>query len=67
MTGTVRIVDVSVGQQVVADDRLVVLEAMKMETALLAPAAGVVEQVDCAVGDAVDGGSVLVRITLEAS
>jgi biotin carboxyl carrier protein len=39
-----------------------VLEAMKMEMPIAAPAAGTVKSVHCAPGDAVQGGDLLVVI-----
>ena len=47
---------VEVGQRVAAGDKLIILEAMKMEIAVAAPRAGVVEQVDCAPGTLVLAG-----------
>lgn len=63
MTGVVRIVDVSEGDSVKAGDRLAVVEAMKMETSLIAPRDGVVSTVKCAVDQNVEGGSVLVQLS----
>jgi biotin carboxyl carrier protein len=40
-----------------------VLEAMKMEHAIVAPADGVVSNVRCAAGDLVDEGAVLLTVT----
>ncbi len=45
MTGVVRLVEVKAGDQVTAGDRLLVMEAMKMEHTLKAPRDGVVEAV----------------------
>ena len=52
---------VSVGDQVEAGATLVVLESMKMETALRAPAAGRVREIFAAVNSQVDGGAALLR------
>lgn len=60
MPGTVRVVAVSVGDQVTAGQTLVVMEAMKMEHNVAAPDDAVVSEVRCAVGDQVDNGQVLV-------
>jgi len=38
------------------------MEAMKMETEIVAPAAGTVASVNVSVGDAVDTGAVLVTL-----
>ncbi len=62
MSGTVRLVDVQPQQNVKAGDRLLVMEAMKMETSLSAPRDGVIESVHCAAGDNVEGGAVLIRL-----
>jgi biotin carboxyl carrier protein len=55
-------VAVVAGQPVDKGDLLVVIEAMKMETRILAPAAGVVKAVHAAAGDAVKPGQVLVEL-----
>lgn len=65
MSGTVLVIDVQAGQSVVEGDRLLVMEAMKMETSLVAPRDGLVESVSCAEGDSVEGGSVLVQMVTE--
>ncbi|MEQ6203652.1 biotin carboxylase N-terminal domain-containing protein [Sulfitobacter sp. HNIBRBA2951] len=65
MPGLVRDVFASVGQQVSAGDRLAVLEAMKMEHALLAARDGVVAEVLAVAGDQVEAGAALVRLEPE--
>ncbi len=50
------------GARVAKGDKLLTLEAMKMQTTLYAPADGVIEELLVAVGDAVDGGDLLVRL-----
>jgi urea carboxylase len=45
----------------------VVLEAMKMEIAVVAPAAGVVEKLDCGRGSQVSAGQRLVTLRGEVS
>jgi 3-methylcrotonyl-CoA carboxylase alpha subunit len=62
MPGKVLQVDVGVGDQVAAGDRLMVLEAMKMEHRLTAPLSGTVELVAVAAGDQVAQDRLLVRI-----
>jgi 3-methylcrotonyl-CoA carboxylase alpha subunit len=62
MPGRVLAVDVAPGQQVATGDRLLVLEAMKMEHRLLAPAAGTVQAVHVAAGDQVADGMLLVEM-----
>ncbi len=65
MPGMVRSVDAKVGQAVAKGDRLAVLEAMKMEHALLAIRDGVVAEVLAAAGDQVEAGAALVRLEAE--
>lgn len=60
MTASVFQVAVEVGQSVHAGAKLVVLDAMKTEIVIAAPAAGVVEQIRCAPGKLVHAGQTLV-------
>lgn len=60
ITANVWNVAVEAGQKVEAGERLVVLEAMKMELAIAAPRAGVVEQLRCSAGAFVTAGQELV-------
>jgi biotin carboxyl carrier protein len=53
---------VEVGQEVAEGDKLVVVEAMKMQTPVLARIGGVVESVTTKVGDAVKPGAKLVKL-----
>jgi biotin carboxyl carrier protein len=55
-------VDVSVGQQVTADQRLLTLESMKMEIPIVADAAGRVVTVGVQAGDTVLEGDLLVLL-----
>jgi hypothetical protein len=55
-------VPVAVGDEVEAGDTLVVLESMKMETALRAPSAGRVREVLATVNSQVDAGAPLLRL-----
>ena len=61
MAGTVVKVLIEAGADVKSGDTLLVLEAMKMETEVTAPKDGKVKSVDVAVGDAVQGGQVLIE------
>ncbi len=65
MPGLLRSVDAQVGQAVAKGDRLAVLEAMKMEHALLAARDGVVAEVLATPGDQVEAGAALVRLEAE--
>jgi acetyl/propionyl-CoA carboxylase alpha subunit len=60
--GKVVAVYVSVGDVVTAGQRLLTLEAMKMEHAVTAPASGVVVALHVAVGEAVAEGATLARV-----
>jgi propionyl-CoA carboxylase alpha chain len=62
MPGVVRRVDVRAGDVVVAGDLLIVLEAMKMEHNVQAPAAGTVVELRAVVGEQVEAGRVLAVI-----
>jgi urea carboxylase len=59
LTGSVWQILVEPGSRVRAGDRLLVLEAMKMETAVLAPADGVVGQLSAKTGALVSAGQTL--------
>ena len=62
MPGLVKAVFARAGQAVVKGDRLAVLEAMKMEHALLAARDGIVAEVLTAEGAQVEAGAALVRL-----
>jgi pyruvate carboxylase subunit B len=62
MPGLVVRVQVAVGDQVVAGQGLVVMEAMKMENELRSAAAGIVRAVHATPGAAVNKGAVLVEL-----
>jgi len=63
MPGKVVKLPVTEGQQVEAGDELVVLEAMKMETALRAESKALVKQIQASVGQMVDHGAVLIVLS----
>jgi 3-methylcrotonyl-CoA carboxylase alpha subunit len=67
LPGTVVAVPVAVGDTVAAGATLMVLEAMKMEHAVLAPRAGVVTRLHFARGDRVPEGAVLAEVTEPAA
>ena len=62
ITGTVWKVEVAVSDRVSEGQTVVILESMKMEMPVEAPAGGVVSEVLVAPGEAVEEGDVLVRI-----
>ena len=53
------------GQKVEAGDRLVILEAMKMQTPILSEVAGVIESIGVELGKSVQPGDKLVKIVAE--
>ena len=61
LSGTVFKLLVKVGDQVAANQDLIILEAMKMETNVVAAAAGVIKNVAVAEGDQVTQGQLLIE------
>jgi pyruvate carboxylase len=61
MPGAVVQVAVAVGEQVAAGQKLLTLEAMKMETTLYAERAGRIAEVLTRAGSQVEAGDLLVR------
>lgn len=61
VAGIVVRVNTQVGQQIQANDPLLVLEAMKMETNITSPVAGKIKAINAGVGDGVQVGQVLVE------
>lgn len=62
MPGIVRRIEVAPGDTVQSGDRLLILEAMKMENEIRAEADGLVEEIHVADGQAVDGGVPLITL-----
>ena len=62
LAGTIWKVEVTVGQNVAEGDVLVILEAMKMETQIVADKAGLVASISVKSGDAVKVGDLLVSL-----
>ncbi len=60
ITGTVWKIEVAVGDTIEEDDTVVILESMKMEMPVEAEDAGVVKEIRCQEGQAVNEGDVLV-------
>jgi methylmalonyl-CoA carboxyltransferase small subunit len=61
VAGVVVRVNAQAGQQIQANDPLLVLEAMKMETNITSPVAGKVKAINANVGDGVQVGQILVE------
>jgi biotin carboxyl carrier protein len=61
IAGVVVTVSAQVGQTIQANDVLIVLEAMKMETTITSPVAGTIAKVNASVGDPVQGGQILIE------
>jgi acetyl-CoA carboxylase biotin carboxyl carrier protein len=59
ITGTVWKIEVAVGDVVSEGQTCVILESMKMEMPVEAPASGRVEEIKCSEGQAVNEGDVL--------
>lgn len=62
MPGVILSVLVAEGDAVEKEDKLVILESMKMENELKAPKAGIVKRVHTAVGDSAEKGQALITI-----
>ena len=60
--GMITALSVSVGSKVLKGDKLVTLEAMKMQTTIYAQQDGVVSELLVAVGDSAEAGDLLVRL-----
>jgi 3-methylcrotonyl-CoA carboxylase alpha subunit len=65
MPGKVTAVEVSPGEKVIQGQRLLTLEAMKMEHALTAPFDGTIAQLTASAGSQVTEGQMLVKIEAE--
>jgi biotin carboxyl carrier protein len=62
LAGRVTALNVQAGQDVKEGDHLLTLEAMKMNTFVMAPRAGKIREVEVSVGSAVDEGQALVTL-----
>lgn len=67
MTGTIVALPVEAGDSVKKDQAIVIMEAMKMEHTIRAPADGIVLEFYCQPGDLVDGGAELVNFEVADS
>ena len=55
-------IEANVGASVKKGDAVIILEAMKMESPVVAPEDGTVASIDCAVGDMVEAGATLATL-----
>jgi acetyl-CoA carboxylase biotin carboxyl carrier protein len=62
ITGTIWKIEVTVGDEVEEDDVVIILESMKMEMPIEAPADGSITEILAKEGDAVQEGQVLARM-----
>ena len=62
ITGSVWKVEVAVGQSVAGGDTLVIVESMKMEIPISAPAAGVIAEIFVAEGEPVADDQVVIHL-----
>jgi len=62
ITGSVWKVEVAVGQSVAEGDTLVIVESMKMEIPISAPAAGVIAEIFVAEGEPVADDQVVIHL-----
>ena len=60
--GLIAVLSVSVGAKVVKGDKLLMMEAMKMQTTVYAPCDGIVAELNVAVGDTVESKDLLIRV-----
>jgi urea carboxylase len=65
VTANVWSIAVEPGQRVEAGQKLVILEAMKMEIVVAAPSAGMVAKLNCSPGSLVPAGQYLVALQIE--
>lgn len=64
MSGKVLKVECKVGERVCEHDPIIILEAMKMETELFAPVAGIVREIRVGEGDTVQEEQALAMIEI---
>ena len=62
MPGKIAALPVGVGSQVKEEDEVIIMDAMKMEIPVYAPAAGTIKEILVKVGDSVNEGQVLAII-----
>jgi len=62
LAGTVVSIQATIGQAVAAGEQLLIVEAMKMNTAITAPRAGTVTAIAVEAGTVIEEGQVLVTL-----
>lgn len=62
LPGLIAEIATEIGKTVKQGDKVLVLEAMKMENAILAPVSGIVDKIAVKVGDSVNGNQELIVI-----
>jgi biotin carboxyl carrier protein len=62
MVGKILKIEKKVGERVEEDDVVLVMEAMKMEIPVVAPASGVLKEIKVSAGQAVEAEQVLAEI-----
>jgi biotin carboxyl carrier protein len=62
VAGSIWKIEVAVGQKVAQGDALIIIESMKMEIPVEAPAAGTVAEIRVAEGDRVAEGAIVVTL-----
>jgi acetyl-CoA carboxylase biotin carboxyl carrier protein len=62
MVGKILKLEKNVGDKVEEDDVLIVMEAMKMEIPVVAPASGTLKEIKVSPGQAVEAGDTLAEI-----
>lgn len=60
--GLIVVLSASVGAKVAKGDKLFMMEAMKMQTTIYAPADGVIAELHAAVGDTVEAKDLIVKL-----
>jgi acetyl-CoA carboxylase biotin carboxyl carrier protein len=62
MVGKILKIEKNVGDRVEEDDVVIVMEAMKMEIPVVAPASGTMKEIKISPGHAVEAGDILAEI-----
>ena len=62
MPGLILDINVNIGQQVIEDEALLILEAMKMENIITSPRDGVIKSISVTKGEAVDKNKLLIEL-----